>query len=173
MAAGLSPGATIPALQRLLEAGFVGEGKPGARRRTNHSITPRVWKFLKSGWRILIEDGPSGDLDADLRVVLLVWWEGGKRQLATDFLQQSASKKLESIQSLEYKGGRSSASPLADWYARLRSISAKTLLKTESDAATAVAATQDLLTGLSAIGRLPPFQANDAGEPLHCRARLL
>lgn len=36
----LSPGATIPALQRLLESGFVQQRKPGLRGRTDHRITP-------------------------------------------------------------------------------------------------------------------------------------
>jgi DNA-binding PadR family transcriptional regulator len=134
-AAGLSPGATIPALQRLLETGFVRQGKPGSRGRTNHGITPAGGKFLKNGWRILIEDGPSGDLDADLRVALLVLWAGGKRRLATDFLQQSALKKLESIEMLEAGDENSSISSLANWYAKLRLSSAKALLKAESAAA--------------------------------------
>ena len=134
-AAGLSPGATIPALQRLLKAGCVRQGKPGSRGRTSHIITPAGRKFLKSGWRILVEDGPSGDLDADLRVALLVLWAGGKRQLATDFLQQSASKKLESIEWLQSEEESSSISSIANWYAGLRSSSAKALLKAESAAA--------------------------------------
>jgi DNA-binding PadR family transcriptional regulator len=134
-AAGLSPGATIPALQRLLEAGFVRQGKPGSRGRTNHTITPAGKRFLKSGWRSLIEDGPSGDLDADLRVALLIMWAGGKRQLAADFLQQSASKKLESIEWLEAGEENRSVSSLANWYAKLRLTSAKTLLQAESGAA--------------------------------------
>ncbi len=134
-AAGLSPGATIPALQRLLEAGFVRPGRPGSRGRTNHSITPAGRKLLKSGWRILIEDGPSGDLDADLRVALLVMWAGGKRRLATDFLQQSALKKLELIESPEAREESGSISLLANWYAKLRLTSAKTLLQAESAAA--------------------------------------
>jgi DNA-binding PadR family transcriptional regulator len=133
--AGLSPGATIPALQRLFAAGFVRPGKPGSRGRTNHSITPAGRKFLKNAWRTLLEDGPSGNLDADLRVALLVLWAGGKRQLATDFLQQSASKKLESIELLEAGEENHSVSSLANWYARLRFTSAKTLLQAESDAA--------------------------------------
>lgn len=66
-AAHLSPGATIPALQRLLEARFVRQGKPGARGRTDHWITSAGKKLLKTGWRELIENGPSGDLEADLR----------------------------------------------------------------------------------------------------------
>jgi DNA-binding PadR family transcriptional regulator len=134
-AAGLSPGATIPALQRLFAAGFVRQGKPGSRGRTDHSITSAGRKFLKNGWRILIEDGPSGDLDADLRVALLALWAGGKRQLATDFLQQSALKKLESIEMLEAGDENSSISSLANWYAKLRSSSTKALLKAESAAA--------------------------------------
>ena len=134
-AAGLSPGATIPALQRLLEAGFVRHGKPGSRGRTNHGITSAGRKFLKNGHRILIEDGPSGDLDADLRIALLVLWAGGKRQLATDFLQQSALKKVESIEWLQMEEESSSISSLANWYAKLRSSSTKALLKAESAAA--------------------------------------
>jgi DNA-binding PadR family transcriptional regulator len=134
-AAGLSPGATIPALQRLLEAGFVRQGKPGSRGRTNHGITSAGRKFLKNGHRILIEDGPSGDLDADLRIALLVLWAGGKRQLATDFLQQSALKKVESIEWLQMEEESSSISSLANWYAKLRSSSTKALLKAESAAA--------------------------------------
>ena len=133
-AAGLSPGATIPVLQRLLEAGFVRQGKPGSRGRINHSITPAGRKLLKSGWRTLIEDGPSGDLDADLRVALLVLWAGGKRQLATDFLRQSALKKLEPLESMEAGRENSSVSSLANWYAKLRLTSAKTLLQAESGA---------------------------------------
>jgi len=32
--------------------------------------------------------------------LVLVLWAGGKRRLATDFLQQSTSKKLESVEFL-------------------------------------------------------------------------
>ncbi len=136
--AGLSPGATIPALQRLLEAGFVRQGKPSVRGRTDHRVTPAGKKFLKNGWRILIEDGPSGDLDADLRVALLALWVGGQRSLALDFLRQSANQRLELIKASE--GSLSdSASVLADWYSRLRSESAKALQQAESDAAFALA----------------------------------
>jgi DNA-binding PadR family transcriptional regulator len=157
--AGLSPGATIPALQRLLEAEFVRQGKPGVRGRTDYRTTLTGRKFLKNAWRTLIEDGPSGDLDADLRIALLALWAGGKRKLASDFLQQSASKKSESIELLEENGGSSSASSLADWYARLRSVSAKTLLKAESDAAFVLA--EELPRKLSA----KPRQTKRSAKP--------
>lgn len=137
--AGLSPGATIPALERLVEGGFVRQGKPGARRRTDYTTTPIGRKFLKNSWRILLEDGPSGDLDADLRVALLVLWAGGKRQLATNFLQQSALKKLESIESPAAGEENNSFSSLANCYVRLRFTSAKTLLQAQCNAAVATA----------------------------------
>ena len=73
-AAGLSQGATIPALQRLLAARFVRQGKPGARRRTDYKVTATGKKLLRDGWLPLIEAGPSGDLDSDLREALLAIW---------------------------------------------------------------------------------------------------
>ena len=70
--AGLSQGATIPVLQKLLEADLVRQ----------------------------LKTGPSGDLDADLRVALLAVGVGGDRQLAVGFLRQSADRKLETVQSV-------------------------------------------------------------------------
>src|SRR5260370_27781281 len=70
-AAGLSQGATIPALQRLLDAGFLRQGKPGPRGRADYRVTATGKRLLKDGWLPLIEAGPSGDPDSDLRVALL------------------------------------------------------------------------------------------------------
>jgi DNA-binding PadR family transcriptional regulator len=75
-AAGLSQGATIPALQRLLEARFVRQGKSGARGRTGYQVSPAGKKLLKDGWRPLVAAGPSGDVDSDLRIALLAFWGG-------------------------------------------------------------------------------------------------
>jgi DNA-binding PadR family transcriptional regulator len=138
-AAGLSPGATIPALARLLEAGFVFQGKPGPRGRTVHKITAEGRRYLKSGWKELVQDGPSGDLDADLRVALLALWLGGDRRLGADFLRQSAEKKLNTIRTAEEPDDLASLPPLAQWYRRLRSTSAVALIKGESTAALAMA----------------------------------
>jgi DNA-binding PadR family transcriptional regulator len=135
MAAGLSPGASIPALARLVEAGFVDQGKPGPRRRANYRITAAGRRNLKRGWKDLIEDGPSGDLDADLRVALLALCVGGNGKLGADFLRQSAKKKLKAITSAVEPDDSDSLSPLALWYRRLRSTSADALIKGESAAA--------------------------------------
>jgi DNA-binding PadR family transcriptional regulator len=68
-AAGLSQGATNPALQRLLAARFVRQGKPGARGRIDYKVSAVGKKLLRDGWLPLIEAGPSGDLDADRRLL--------------------------------------------------------------------------------------------------------
>jgi DNA-binding PadR family transcriptional regulator len=138
-AAGLSPGATIPALTRLLEAGFVLQSKPGPRGRADYKITAAGRRYLKGGWKELIEDGPSGDLDADLRVALLAVWLGGDRKLGADFLRQSAGKRLKTMTAAGKPDDSASLPPLALWYRRLRSTSATALLKGESAAALAMA----------------------------------
>ena len=131
-AAGLSQGATIPALQRLLEARLVRQGKPGARGRTDYKATATGKKLLRNGWLPLIEAGPSGDLDSNLRVALLAIWAGGDRRLAADFLRQAGNTKMESVAATELISD--AVSPLARWYTDLRSSTAKSLLAAEAEA---------------------------------------
>jgi DNA-binding PadR family transcriptional regulator len=137
--AGLSQGATIPALRRLVEEGFVQQAKPGVRGRSDHRITREGRKLLKTGWNELLDAGPSGNLDADLRVALLSLWAGGERRLAADFLRQSAASRAEAVKLTEEDDAPNSSAPLATWYARLRSSAAKVLLRGESAAAMAMA----------------------------------
>jgi hypothetical protein len=136
--AGLSPGATIPALERLVGSGFARQGKPGVRGRTDHKTTAAGRKFLTNAWRTLIDDGPSGDLDADLRVALLALYIGGERQLAVDFLRRSAARQLESA-ALEESNSQESLAPIAIWYRRLRASATVAQLKNESVAALTMA----------------------------------
>ena len=138
-AAGLSQGATIPALQRLLDARLVRQGKPGARGRTDYQVTAAGRRLLKDGWLALIEDGPSGDVDSDLRVALLALLGGGDRRLAADFLRQSADKKMESVAAAEPIGDPGKLPPLPRLYSELRSSTTKALLKAESAAIRAMA----------------------------------
>lgn len=137
--AGLSPGATIPALRRLLDEELVVQGKPGPRGRTAYRTTAEGRRYLKSGWRELVDDGPSGDLDADLRIALLALWLGGDRRLAAGFLRQSAVQRLKSICLATEPDESASLPVLAAWYRKLRSASAEALLKGEADAALTMA----------------------------------
>jgi DNA-binding PadR family transcriptional regulator len=138
-AAGLSQGATIPTLQRLLDARFVRQGKTGTRGRTDYQVTAAGKRLLKDGWVVLIEEGPSGDIDSDLRVALLALWGGGDRWLAADFLRQSADKKMESVTTAEPIRNLGALPPLPQWYSDLRSSTAKALLTAESAAIRAMA----------------------------------
>lgn len=136
--AGLSPGATIPALQRLLETGFVRPGKSGLRGRTEHRVTSAGRKHLVQGWNALIADGPTGDLDTDLRVALLALWIGGERKLAVDFLRQSAEKIQKLMQAVSGENSSDGASPLGDQYRALRGSAAKALLKAHAISVTSI-----------------------------------
>jgi DNA-binding PadR family transcriptional regulator len=52
-AAVLSPGATIPALARLLKDGFVIQSKPSPRGRADHRITTEGRHYIRGGWKEL------------------------------------------------------------------------------------------------------------------------
>ena len=137
--AGLSPGATIPTIQRLLEVGLVRQGKPGPRGRTEYRITAPGRKHLKNGWRLLIEEGPSGDLDSDLRVALLAIAVGNAHSLAVEMIKQSAAKMLEMGEAISRDSDALAPVSLAGMYRRLRSVSARALLEGQAAAATAIA----------------------------------
>lgn len=138
-AANLSPGATIPALRRLVIDGLAIQGKPGPRGRTDHKITAEGLRWLKQGWRQLIEQGPSGDLDADLRVALPALCIGHDRRLAVSFLHQAADERLNSPNRANSHDEMASLPSLALWYRQLRSIAAGALTKGESAAELAIA----------------------------------
>lgn len=136
--AGLSSGATIPAIQRLSQGGLIRQGKAGLRGRTESQITAAGRKQLKSGWRVLIDEGPSGDLDSDLRVALLAISEGNAYSSAVQMLKRSAVKLLEMGQAVS-KGESDGPIGLAGFYHELRSVSVKALLEGQAAAATTIA----------------------------------
>ena len=140
-AAGLSQGATIPALQRLLEARFVRQGRPGPRGRTDYKVTATGKRLLKNGWLPLIEAGPTGDIDSDLRVALLALWGDGDSRVAAEFLRESAYKKMELQATAESAGDPGKVAPLARWYCEMRSAAAKALLTAECSVIRAMADT--------------------------------
>jgi DNA-binding PadR family transcriptional regulator len=137
--AGLSQGATMPALQRLLAAGLVRRGKPGVRRRTDYKVTAAGRKALKTGWLPLMEARPSGDIDSDLRVALLAILGGGDRQIAAEFLRESAYKKMAAQATAEPTAAPGEIAPLARYYGEMRSAAAKALLTAECSVIRAMA----------------------------------
>jgi DNA-binding PadR family transcriptional regulator len=137
--AGLSQGATIPALQRLQEARFVRQGKPGVRRRADYKVSAAGKKALKTGWLPLVEAGPTGDIDSDLRVALLALWGIGDRRLAANFLRQSADNKMEAQDAAEATADQSAVAPLARYYDEMRSAATKALLTAECSVIRAMA----------------------------------
>jgi len=60
--AGISQGATVPALRRLIASGFVRPQKVASRGRIGHRITVEGRKRLKVDWRELVQQEPSGNL---------------------------------------------------------------------------------------------------------------
>jgi DNA-binding PadR family transcriptional regulator len=150
--AGLSPGATIPALRRLVDAGYAITEKPGPYGRTCHRPTSAGRKILKAGWRQLIEAGPTGDLDADLRVALLALFVGRNRAAASDFLRRSAARTLQSVRGREGAESPGTLPPLALAYERLRRQSAVAVLRAQSAAARTMS------------GKLPVFRKRDSPD---------
>ena len=137
--AGLSPGATIPALDRLLAAGMVRQGKPGTRGRIEYQVTSAGAKSLRSSWQALIEKGPTGDPDSDLRVALVALWIGGDRGAAAEFLKLSASRNQGRITAMQEMDDGNPSGSLAEFYGHLRARSAIAMLKAQADAALEIA----------------------------------
>jgi DNA-binding PadR family transcriptional regulator len=145
--AGISQGASIPSLRRLIDGGFVLPKEVGSRGRTAHQITLTGRKTLKEGWRALVDEEPSGDLDADLRVALLALTVGRDRRAAVEYLRRSADKKASLAR---VKREETAAGPtLAGWYSSLRADAAKSLRRAESEVIQAIA--DDLPKNLSRL----------------------
>ncbi len=91
-AAGLSLGATVPALKRLEQAGYLRRGQPGTRGRTEFEITDSGKRYLKSGWRPLLECIPA-DMDAIIRTVSLAFLGAVNKKSIAAYLRRAAGTK--------------------------------------------------------------------------------
>ncbi len=90
--AALSLGATLPALKRLEQAGYLRRGQPGTRGRTEFEITKSGERHLKSGWRPLLESIPA-DMDAIIRTVSLALLGAVDRKSIAAYLRRAALMK--------------------------------------------------------------------------------
>jgi DNA-binding PadR family transcriptional regulator len=129
--AGSSPGASIPILQSLVEDGHVRAGKPGTRGRVVYVVTSKGKKWLEEVWPSLLQDGPSGDLDSDLRVFLIAVRVGKDRVRAEAFLRKAIAHRQETLAELDGKVREEGSVWLADHYVSLRSRAAAAILQAE------------------------------------------
>lgn len=139
--AGLSQGATIPALRRLKKERLVTPTKAGPRGRIEYLPTAAAAPTLRKSWKPLLEAGPTGDLDADLRIAILALREGKQRNAAIQFLREAAACHRDTDPSRNGAGKLNTQSSLAEWYAGLRKVAAAKLLRGQYAAALAVAQT--------------------------------
>jgi DNA-binding PadR family transcriptional regulator len=150
--AGLSPGATIPILQTLVESGHVRAGKPGTRGRVAYVVTRKGKQWLEAIWPTLLQDGPSGDLDSDLRVFLIALRAGKDRAGPEAFLRNAIAHRQETLAELDGKVREDGSKVwLADYYASLRSRATAAILKAEAKAINSIL--DDLRGGVLAAKR--------------------
>ena len=90
MSAGISPGASIPALSRLEASGYVRKGEGGARNRQEYVITPKGEAFLERSWRGLFQSAPSKDLEVVLRTASLALLLGQPKRAVADYLARAS-----------------------------------------------------------------------------------
>jgi DNA-binding PadR family transcriptional regulator len=133
--AGLSPGATIPILQSLVEDGHAKAGKPGTRGRVAYVATRKGKKWLDEVWLPLLQEGSSGDLDSDLRVFLIAVRVGKDHAWAEAFLRNAIVHRHDTLAELDGKvRGEGSGVSLADDYVGLRTQATVAILKAEAKA---------------------------------------
>lgn len=100
--AGISVGATLPALRRLEEYGFVIRGQKQARNKQNLELTPAGTRELKIALkRILSEyqEHPPTDTQSVLRVCSLVLKENNKHS-AKKLLLAAANERVKRARSM-------------------------------------------------------------------------
>ena len=100
--AGISQGASLPALRRLETAGFVIKGEESARRRLEYQVTGRGMKHLESSWKALLQSR-TGDLDALLRAACVALLMGERVKVVAQYLADAS--RLRSSMHLESLSG--------------------------------------------------------------------
>jgi len=88
--ASISPGASIPVLNRLESGGYVRKGEEGPRNRQEYQITPKGAALLENSWRELFRASPSNDLDAVLRTAALALILGEPKRSVAEYLSRAS-----------------------------------------------------------------------------------
>lgn len=93
--AGISPGASLPALARLRADDLVTPGAAGARGKIGYSLTAKGRNFLQSSWKDLFQRDPAGDLDTILRTAALATAMGATKSSISKYLQEAAKIRAQ------------------------------------------------------------------------------
>lgn len=117
--AGLSPGASIPVLRRLEEAGYVRPGKPGPRGRTEYHVTTAGNHYLENEWQVLLEHPVPTDSEAILRTAALAVLSGCDKRRVSTYLKKAAAAKASDSKRRQGDAKRAEASLSCDSDANL------------------------------------------------------
>jgi DNA-binding PadR family transcriptional regulator len=118
--AGISVGASIPALRRLEKHGYVRRAEASARRKQPFTITAAGSKWLKSRWKACVSGAPPLEMDGLLRVAFLAWIQADKAR-AVRVLKNAARARPSDSRAKENVGGFGKPGPAefravqADW----------------------------------------------------------
>lgn len=120
ISASISPGASVPVLNRLEARGYLRKGEGGPRNRQEFEITPKGESFLENSWRGLFQSAPSTDLEAVLRIAALALILGEPKRSVADYLSQaSAARKAATTEKTGRATGRTTPSEVYLWMRRV------------------------------------------------------
>lgn len=147
--AGLSVGATLPALRRLEKTKLISRGEIGQRGRQQFTMTQKGRRALES-WPHLLEEPVARDLDNILRTAALAIIVGDDRQRAAAYLRNAAEarKRHANERKLEATHRHEEVSEgVADIFLWMRSMGDNSRAAADHDVLTRIA---DVLTARSA-----------------------
>jgi DNA-binding PadR family transcriptional regulator len=98
MSAAISPGASIPALNRLETAGHLQKGEGGPRNRQEYQITRKGAALLQSSWRDLLQAPPGSDLEVTLRIASLALFMGEPKRSVSEYLLRAAEAMKKTVE---------------------------------------------------------------------------
>ena len=93
VSASISPGASIPVLNRLESGGYVRKGEEGQRNRQEYVITAKGNALLENSWRGLFQAAPSTDLEVVLRSAALALIMGEPKRSVADYLVRASGQR--------------------------------------------------------------------------------
>jgi DNA-binding PadR family transcriptional regulator len=142
--AGVSLGASVPALRRLIAGKLVTrtEGTAATNRpRHEYKLTPAGKQAARSSWKDHLNGASAGsDLDSLLRIADMAIHYGAEKKTIRSFLKQASESRalMAEKASLTQKGF---ASPDGSSYLRMRATCDAVRLRAEADALSSLAST--------------------------------